>query len=143
MVVDHPWRRLHLLLLSVILLISSQITIAVQHFKSTTESSMSVTRNVVHSAITAIHDEASTTRNKWMMLDAWKTIMYHYYDLDDEMGFIRNTLTRALKLFGTEVDPKVCGGNATGVHRLRLNLVEHDKNGKKSGTQKSQIIAAD
>jgi hypothetical protein len=77
---------------------------------------MSVTRNVVHSAITAIHDEASTTRNKWMTLDAWKTIMYHYYDLYDQLGFSLKTLTRAVKLLGATVDSKVCGGNSTGVH---------------------------
>jgi hypothetical protein len=57
MVVDRPWNRLHLLLFSVLLLISSQKPMAVQHIKSNTERSMSVTRNVVHSAITAIHDE--------------------------------------------------------------------------------------
>jgi hypothetical protein len=28
-------------------------------------------------------DEANTTSNKWLTLEAWKTIMYHYYDLDD------------------------------------------------------------
>jgi hypothetical protein len=87
MVVDRPWKRLHLSLLSVLLLISSQQPMDVQHIKNNTERSMSVTRDVVHSAMTAIHDEASTTRNKWMTLDAWKTTMYHYYDLDDEMGF--------------------------------------------------------
>ena len=91
MVVDRPLKRLHLLLLSVSLLISYQQPIAVQHFKSDTESTMSITTQMVNSAITAIHDKASTTRNKWLTLEAWKTTIYHYYDLDDELGFSINT----------------------------------------------------
>jgi hypothetical protein len=99
MAVDRPWKRLHSLLSSAAFLISSQKPLAPQLFKSATESSMSVTPNVVHSAITAIHDEAaSTTRNKLMTLDAWKTAMRHCYDLDDEMGSSMNTLTRAVLL---------------------------------------------
>jgi hypothetical protein len=127
--------------ISVLLLISSQRPIAVQHIKSNTERRMSATRNVVHSAITAIHDEVSTTRNKWMTLDAWKTIMYHYYDFDDEMGFSLATLTRAVKLFGAGVDFKVNAGNSTGVHLVRLkSFVKYDKNGKMSGAQRVRFL---
>jgi hypothetical protein len=140
MVVDRPWKPLHFLLLSVVLLISSQQPLAVQHFKSTTESTMSVTPQIVYSAITAIRNEAYTTHNKWMTLDAWKTIMFHYYDFDDDMGFSVNTLTRAVKTFGTEVESKVSQGNTTGVH-LRLKFfVEYDQNGEKSGTQKVRFL---
>jgi hypothetical protein len=140
MVVDRPWNRLHLLLFSAALLTSFQQPTAVQHFKSTAESSMSVTRDVVHSAIMAIHDEASMTRNKWMTLDAWKTVLHHYYDLDDEMGFSRNTLARAVKLFGAEVDFQVNGGNTTGVHLCLKSFVEHNKDGKQSGAQRVRFL---
>jgi hypothetical protein len=68
------------------------------------------------SAITVMREEASTTRNKWLTLEAWRTILYHYYDLHDQLGFSLNTLTRAVKLLGAAVDSKVCGGNSTGVH---------------------------
>jgi hypothetical protein len=140
MVVDRPWNRLHLLLFCAVLFTSFQQPTAVQHFKSTTESSMSVTSDVVHSAIMAIHDEASTTRNKWMTLDAWKTALHHCYDLDDEMGFSRNTLARAVELFGAEVDFQVNGGNTTGVHLCLKSFVEYDKDGKKSGTQRVRFL---
>ena len=96
MVVDRPWKRLHLLLISLVLLISYQQPIAVQHSKSTRGSTMPITTQMVNLAITPIHDEATTTRNIWMTLEAWKTIIYQYYDLDDELGFTMNTLTRAV-----------------------------------------------
>jgi hypothetical protein len=35
-----------------------------------------VTTKIVKSAIKAIRDEATTTRNKWLTLEAWKTIVY-------------------------------------------------------------------
>jgi hypothetical protein len=131
MVVDHPWKQLHLLLLSVVLLISSQQPIAVQYIKNTTKSTLLVTCTIVYSALTAIRDEASKMRNKWMPLDAWKTIMYHYYDIDDQLGFKINCLTtRVVKLFGTEVDSKVCEGNTTGVHLCLMSFVQYNKNGK-------------
>jgi hypothetical protein len=75
-----------------------------------------------------------------MTLDAWKTIMTHYFDLDDQLGCEINCLIRALKLFGTDVDSKVCQGNVTGVHLRLKYFVEYDKNGKKSGTQKVRLL---
>jgi hypothetical protein len=50
-------KQLHLFLLSVALLISYQQPIAVEHVKSATESSMSVTTQTVNTRITAIRDE--------------------------------------------------------------------------------------
>jgi hypothetical protein len=101
---------------------------------------MSVTAQMVNSAITVIRDEAPTTRNKWLTLEAWKTILYHCYDLDDELGFSMNTLVRAVKLFGSAVDSKVRGGNSTGVHLRTQFLVKHDKDGKKSGTDQVRFL---
>jgi hypothetical protein len=49
---------------------------------------MSVTTQMVNSAITAMRDEANTTSNKWLTLEAWKTILYHSYDLDDAIYFV-------------------------------------------------------
>jgi hypothetical protein len=93
---------------------------------------MSVTTKMVKSAITTMRDEASTTTNKWLTLEAWKTILYHYYGLDDELGFSMNTLTRAVKLFGSIVDSKVSGGNSTGVHFRIQHFIKHDKDGTAS-----------
>jgi hypothetical protein len=50
-------------LLSALLLMSHQQPTAMQHFKSDTESTMSVTAQVVNSAITSIHDESSTANH--------------------------------------------------------------------------------
>ena len=83
MVLLPSMKRVLLCLLSLVLLISYQTPIDVQHSKSTKESTMSVTSQMVNSAITAMRDEANTTSNKWLTLEAWKTILYHYYDLDD------------------------------------------------------------
>jgi hypothetical protein len=69
-------KQLHLFLLSVALLISYQQPIAVEHIKSATESSMSVTTQTVNSAITAIRDKESKMRNKWLTLEAWKRTKY-------------------------------------------------------------------
>jgi hypothetical protein len=102
---------------------------------------MSVTTKIVKSAITAIRDEATTTRNKWLTLEAWKTIVYHYYDFDDELGFNINLLTRALKLIGSSVDLKVCQGNTTGVHLCsQFRQVRHEW--KKIWNGSSEILAA-
>jgi hypothetical protein len=133
-------KHLGVCLLSVVLLISYQQPIAVQHFKSTTESTMSVTTQMVNSAISTMRDEASTTRNKWLTLDAWKTILYHYYDFDDELGFTMNTLTRAVKRFGSIVESKVSGGNSTGVHLRIHSFIKYDKDGKKSGTDRVRFL---
>ena len=88
---------------------------------------MSVTTQMVKSAITAMWEQETTTRNKWLTLEAWKTILYHYYDLDDELGFTMNTLTKAVKLFGSIVDSKVSGGNSTGVHFRTQYFIKYDK----------------
>ena len=53
-------------------------------------------------------NEASTTRNKWLTLEGWKTIIYHYY-LDDELSFSMNRLKWAVKLFGSAVNSKMSG----------------------------------
>ncbi len=106
---------------------------------------MSVTTKIVKSAIKAIRDEATTTRNKWLTLEAWKTIVYHYYDFDNELGFDINLLTGALKLFGSSIDSNVCLGNLTGVHLRTQYFVKYDTNGKEwkeilNGS--SEILAA-
>ena len=113
---------------------------AVQHFKMATERNMSITSQMVNLAITTIHDEAPTTRDKWLTLEAWKTILYHYYDLDDELGFSMNILTRAVKLFGSIVDSKVSTGNSTGVHLRTHYFIKYDKDGKKSGTDRVRFL---
>jgi hypothetical protein len=100
---------------------------------------MSVTTKILKSAVTAIRDEATTTRNKWLTLEAWRTIIYHYYDFDDDMGFSVNLLTRALKLIGSSVDLKVCQGNTTGVHLRSQYFVKYNTNGKKSGTDRVRL----
>lgn len=99
---------------------------------------METTTQMVNLAIKlAIHDEASTTRNKWLTLDVWKTIISYNHNLDDEHGFSMNTLTRAVKLFGSAVNSKEVsgGGNSTGGHLSCTFLIKYDKkDGKKSGT---------
>jgi hypothetical protein len=118
-------------LLSVALLISYQQPIAVEHIKSATESSMSVTTQCVNAAIKAIRDKESMTRNKWLTLEAWKAILYHYSDLDDQVGFSLNNLTGAVRLFGSATDSKVHQGNTMGVHLRTQAFVERGKNGKR------------
>ena len=109
---------------------------------------MSVTTKIVKSAIKAIQDEATTMRNKqattmrnkWLTLEAWKTIIYHYYDFDNELGFDINLLTRALKLFGSSIDSNVCLGNLTGVHLRTQYFVKYATNGTKSGTDRVRCL---
>ena len=78
----------------------------------------SITTQMVNSAITATHDEACTTTNKWLTLEAWKTIIYHFYDLDDELGFSMNTLTTAVKLFDSIVDSKGSPSSHPSFHKV-------------------------
>jgi hypothetical protein len=54
-----------------------------------------MTTQMVKSAITATWEQETTTRNKWLTLEVWKTILYHYYDIEDVIGLSMNTLTRA------------------------------------------------
>jgi hypothetical protein len=88
----------------------------------------------------AITDKESRTRNKWLTLEAWKTIIYYYYDLDDQLGFSLNTLTRAERLFGSAIDSTVRQGNTTGVHLRTQAFVKHNKNGKKLGTDRFRFL---
>ena len=67
--------------------------------------------------------------NKWLTLEA-STIIYHCYNLDEELGFSMNTLTRVIKLFGgtSAMNSKVSGGNSTGVHLHTHGFVKYEKN---------------
>jgi hypothetical protein len=123
-----------------LLLMSHQTPIAAQHFKSDAESTMSVTAQMVKSALTTMRDEASRTTNKWLTLEARKTILYHCHDLDDELGFSMNTLTRAVELFGSIVDSKVSGGNSTGVHFRMHSFIKCNKDGEKSGSDRVRFL---
>jgi hypothetical protein len=119
-------------LLSRVLFASYQQPIAVQRFRSALESTMSVTAQMVNPAITAIHDKASTTRNKLLTLEAWTTVLYHCCNLEDQLGFSMSTLTRGVKLFGSIIDSKVSGGNSSGVHFCIHHFNKCDKDGRPS-----------
>jgi hypothetical protein len=105
---------------------SSQQPTAAQHFKSATESTMSVTTQMAKLAITRMRDEASTTKKKWQTLEAWKTVLCHCHNLDDELGFTMN-LTMAVQVFGSIVDSRVSGGNSGGVHFWTQHIIKHCK----------------
>jgi hypothetical protein len=64
---------------------------------------------MVNSAITMIREEASTTTNKWLTLEAWTTIFYQHYDLDDEPSSTMIALTRAANFVGSIDDSNVRG----------------------------------
>jgi hypothetical protein len=101
---------------------------------------MSVTTHMVNSAIAAMRDEANTTRNKWLTLEAWKTILYHSYDLDDAIGFHMKPLTRAVKLFGVIVDSKFYRSRASSTLHLH-HFSKYDKDdGKKSGAGRVRFL---
>jgi hypothetical protein len=68
------------------------------------------------------------------------TVVCHHCDLDDELGFSVNTLTRAAKLFGGTVNSKVPGGNSTGVHLCTHGFVKHDKDRKTLGTDQVRFL---
>ena len=93
---------------------------------------MSVTTQIVNSAVNAIREERIPTRNKWLTVEAWRTILYYYYDLDDQFGFTINRFIRAIKMFGTAVESNVFLGNCTGVHLRTQYFVKYGKDGKKS-----------
>jgi hypothetical protein len=100
-----------------------------------------VTSQMVNSAITAMRDEANTTSNKWLTLEAWKTILYHYYDLDDPLGFSMNILTRAVKLFGSAVDSKFYRSPASSRTRHLNHFSKYDKDdGKTSGADRVRFL---
>ena len=65
---------------------------------------------------------------------------FHFYDLDDQAGFSLNTLTRAMRLFGSATDSKVRQGNTTGVHLRTQAFVERDKNGKNLGIDRFRFL---
>jgi hypothetical protein len=75
-----------------------------------------------------------------LTLEAWKTIIYHYYNLDDQLGFSLNTLTMAVRLFGSATDSTVRQGNTTGVHLQTQAFVKRNKNGKKLGMDRFRLL---
>jgi hypothetical protein len=62
-------------------------------------------------------DPRRRIHEKKQMVDS-KIIIYHYYDLDNELGFSMNTLTRAVKLFDSIVDSKGSPSSHPSFHQL-------------------------
>ena len=61
---------------------------------------MVVPRKIISSALVELGKEEPTTRDKWLTVDAWKSLLYTCYDFDSTINFIISEFNRALHNMG-------------------------------------------
>ena len=61
---------------------------------------MVVARKIITSALVELGKEEPTTRGKWLMVDAWKQLIYICYDFDSNIEFSVREFTRAIHNLG-------------------------------------------
>ena len=55
---------------------------------------MVVARKIIISALVELGKEEPTTRDKWLTVDAWKSLLFTRYDFDTSIDFSIRELTR-------------------------------------------------
>jgi hypothetical protein len=63
---------------------------------------MIVTCKLLKDAIDAQRDNEKTTRAKWLMLAAWKTLIYYHYGFGSGLDFNIQQLKKRLAFFGVQ-----------------------------------------
>jgi hypothetical protein len=74
---------------------------------------MVVARKIIISALVELGKEEPTTRDKWLTVDAWKSLLFTRYDFDTSIDFSIREFNKALNLLGA-IRLKVATGNNTG-----------------------------
>jgi hypothetical protein len=74
---------------------------------------MVVAKKIISSALVELGNDEPTTRDKWLTVDAWKTLIYIHYDFDSNINFSASDSNRALNLL-CAIRLKVSTGNNTG-----------------------------
>ena len=74
-------------------------------------------------AIAALRENEEITRDKWLTLAAWKTLLYAHYDFESGPGLSLTQLLKGLALFGP-ISDKVSAGNGTIIHYRRSRNFE-------------------
>ena len=74
---------------------------------------MVVERKIISSALLELGKEGPTTRDKWLTVDAWKSLLYNHYDFDSSIDLSIREFSRALHNLGT-IRLKLSTGNNTG-----------------------------
>jgi hypothetical protein len=74
---------------------------------------MVVARKIITSALVKLGKEEPTTRDKWLTVDAWKSLLYTRYNFDSSIDSSIREFSRALHNLGAILQ-KVSTGNNTG-----------------------------
>jgi hypothetical protein len=82
---------------------------------------MVVARKIIISALVELGKEEPTTRDKWLTVDAWKSLICIRYDFDTSIDFTIRQFSRALHSMGA-IRLKVSTGNNTGMHFREKSL---------------------
>jgi hypothetical protein len=72
-----------------------------------------------------VRTKQETTRDKWLTLAAWKSLLYSHYDFGSGLDFNIQQLQKGLALFGP-ISEKVSAGNDSGIHS-RYKHIGKDK----------------
>ena len=87
---------------------------------------MIVPHVLLKDAIAALRENEEIMRDKWLMLAAWKTLLYSHFDFGSGLDFSLTQLLKGLA-FLCPISDKVSAGNDTRIHsRYKfINKVKH------------------
>ena len=75
---------------------------------------MVVARKIITSALVKLGKEEPTTRDKWLTVDAWKSLLYTRYNFDSSIDSSIREFSRALHNLGAIHLKVSTGGNNMG-----------------------------
>jgi hypothetical protein len=87
---------------------------------------MSVTHKLLKDMMASLRENKEMMRDKWLMLAAWKTVIYSHYDFGSGLEFSLQQLKKGLTLLGP-ISEKVSAGNDTGIHSRYNKWIGKDK----------------
>jgi hypothetical protein len=102
---------------------------------------MVVARKIIISALVELGKEEPTTRDKWLTVDAWKSLLFTRYDFDTSIDFSTREFNKALNLLGA-IRLKVSTGNLTGMHAREKCFRRKIENTKKPTEKKMFLLLA-
>ena len=94
---------------------------------------MVVGRKNISLALVELGNKEPTTRDKWLTVDAWNSLLFTQNEFDSSINFTIREFSRALNLLGVIHSLKVWTGNHTGTHVREKCWPVVDEDGKNTG----------
>jgi hypothetical protein len=100
---------------------------------------MYLEKKLVTSALTELLEREPTTRDKWLSLEAWISLLHIHYDFGSGIDFTIKDFKRPLHTLGL-IHMKISAGNDTGIYCGEKFFPRFNEDGKKAGTQKTTFL---